>query len=492
MEGKWHEGVEVGRYRGYLKDFVEKLKTKTLPVEVNPLSCNAGCALHGVMDVLSCVQGVTVVVHGPIGCSYIMGTAVKIRWGETTAGGMIFTVVSTGFNEIDVIMGGENKLKEVILRVDKELKPKLIVVLTTCATGVTGEDIEGVVDNIKDQVEAIVTAVHSAGFTCRHQGKGYDMAYSLLIDEFMEEPKEKIPMSINVIGDKRARTGTRLNLYEMKRILDKIKVKLNKSFVTSGSTIDDIKAVPLAEYNTIYCINSGNHPAKHLYEKFKMPFSVVPLPVGLEATKEWYLDICDFFNLGKKERDIIEEEYQRTKKQLEEPMKVLKGKKFGLDQNIHRAINLASYASELGMDVVYMAAYYARELGANEFVRLIERTGINPFVLVEPTWAEEEAVISKLKPDLFLGEPSMSLWVYNAGGEFDGIEQHPGHGFAGAINLAQRWARLIAQRPYRRIKKWVDLPPHSNSRFIKRYKIESPAFLEKVEDFVREENRDLL
>lgn len=471
MEREWYKGLEVGSYRGYLKDFVTELKKGKLPVKVNPLSCVIGCTLGGVSDVLSCVQGIITIIHGPIGCAYLNGTIVKIRWGETTVGGMekSSVTVSTNLTQKDVIMGGEDKLEETILRVDREFRPEIIIILTTCSTGIIGEDIEGIVDNIRPKVKAKLLPIHSAGFSCRHQGGGYDIGYSLLIQQVMEEPDRKIPMSINVIGDKRARTGTRVNITEIKRVLDKIGITLNKVFITMGSTLDDIKAVPRAEYNTIYCINSGYYPAKLLYEKFHIPFNKVPLPTGLEATKEWYLGICDFFNLGRKEREVIKREYEATKRKIEEPMKILKGKRFGANQNIHRTLSMARFAAELGMEVVYLAPYYARELGVQEFVRLYEKTWINPFLLIEPVMGEEEAAINKLKPDLFLGEPSMSLWAYNAGGGFDGIEQHPSLGFAGAVNLAQRWARIVKKRTYSKIRKWVQLPPHSSQAYIDNY-----------------------
>lgn len=96
-EKEWYEGIEVGRYKGCLKDFVKEVRTGKLPAEVTPLAGNVGCTLFGVVDVLSCVQGIITIIHGPIGCAYIQGTIIKIRWGETTVGGMerVSATVST-------------------------------------------------------------------------------------------------------------------------------------------------------------------------------------------------------------------------------------------------------------------------------------------------------------------------------------------------------------------------------------------------------------
>lgn len=471
MMKEWYEGLEIGGFRGYLKDFIEQLKEGKLPVDVNTLSCAAGCPLYGALDILSCVYGIINVIHGPIGCAYLLGTIFKIRWGKLHWGGlnMDFGTVSTNFGQKDLILGGEKKLEDTILQVDRDYRPQYIAVLSTCSSGIIGEDIEGIVDPLRPKVKAKILILPTAGCSYRHQGKGYDMGYATLIEELMEEPLEKIPLSVNIVGDKRDRTASKLAVNELKRVLDKVGVKLNKSFVSTGSTIEDIKVVPKAQYDLLYCINSGYHPAKLLKEKYGIPFLAKPLPIGLEVTRRWYLDICDFFNLGGHERAIIEEEYERARQKIEEPMKFLKGKRFGVNMNIYRAFGTAQYAAELGMEVVYLATLWAKELSANEFIRFHQETGMNPYLFIEPVWAEEEAIINQLKPDLFLSEGALSLWPYNSGSEFDGVEQHPSNGFAGAVHLAQRWAKIIKRRPFAKIRQWVELPPHSSKEFINNF-----------------------
>ena len=63
-------------------------------------------------------------------------------------------------NEKDTIFGSTEALRKIILEVNKRYSPKAIFVTSSCATGIIGEDIDSVVDEVKEEIDVPVAAVH--------------------------------------------------------------------------------------------------------------------------------------------------------------------------------------------------------------------------------------------------------------------------------------------------------------------------------------------
>ena len=75
--------------------------------------------------------------------------------------------VGTDMNEQDTIFGSTQALGKIIREVNKRYSPKAIFVSSSCATGIIGEDIDSVVDEVRDEIDVPVVAVHCEGFKSR-------------------------------------------------------------------------------------------------------------------------------------------------------------------------------------------------------------------------------------------------------------------------------------------------------------------------------------
>ncbi|MEM4424709.1 MAG: Ni-sirohydrochlorin a,c-diamide reductive cyclase catalytic subunit [Candidatus Nezhaarchaeales archaeon] len=91
-----------------------------------------------------------VVLHGPSGCNF---RALRLLERD---GVKVFT---TALSDLDVIMGGKNKLIEVLRVVYNAYNPKLLGVVGTCCTTIIGEDIEAEVEEAKLPVKVIAANV---------------------------------------------------------------------------------------------------------------------------------------------------------------------------------------------------------------------------------------------------------------------------------------------------------------------------------------------
>lgn len=102
---------------------------KSLPYAVHPRPNPIAAALYTLRD-LNCTH---IILHGPAGCNF---RALRLLEQD---GVMIFT---TAMSDMDIIMGGKQKLMEVLRAVYEDYKPELIGVIGTCCTTIIGENIE--------------------------------------------------------------------------------------------------------------------------------------------------------------------------------------------------------------------------------------------------------------------------------------------------------------------------------------------------------------
>jgi nitrogenase molybdenum-iron protein beta chain len=257
-----------------------------------------GRALYGMQDVLR-------LVHAPIGCQWNVATTSIFQAGNVPK------FATTDLGEDDVVFGGERKLKKALLKGDKVFDVKYIVVVSGCVPELIGDDLEGVVSEVQGRVSAKIIPIHVAGFKGDHHD-GYRKMLKLLIDNFMQEEKEKIPRSVNLVGvmaDEYRAVG---DVKEIERILSEAGIKLNCVLMGGQKSIEEIKVAPKAALNVVWSKVDGLEAAKYMEEKFGIPYITPPPPYGIEGTNEWLLEVAQFFGLDKKAREAAKEEEDRV------------------------------------------------------------------------------------------------------------------------------------------------------------------------------------
>jgi putative methanogenesis marker 13 metalloprotein len=93
-----------------------------------------------------------IVLHGPSGCCF--GPARLLE----KDGVKVFT---TALSDNELIFGGEERLKNVLRKIDELFKPKLIGVVGTCASMIIGENLKRAVEEINLANKTICCSVHS-------------------------------------------------------------------------------------------------------------------------------------------------------------------------------------------------------------------------------------------------------------------------------------------------------------------------------------------
>ncbi|MEM3714014.1 MAG: nitrogenase component 1, partial [Nitrososphaeria archaeon] len=200
--------VSKGRFR-YL-DVWEEVPRTFWPYTV--------CKLYGAARALAHIKRNAVIIHGPKGCySNVLNCAFFCIQRKSP-----YIMVSTQMSEEDVVFSGEEKVRNAIKEVEERFKPEMISVLTACVPEITGEDVTGVVEEMRGQLKCPILYISSGGCT-GYQHEGVEEALVALVDQIMV-PTEKRRRTVNLMGHLRPVISCRL---EEIRLLSKLGLEVN-------------------------------------------------------------------------------------------------------------------------------------------------------------------------------------------------------------------------------------------------------------------------
>lgn len=149
----------ITAYVGTLKDLAEKSACGTLKGCARCFSQSSTCLSSCALSQLGGIRDVAVIHHGPSGCSatasgqYIITNQVAAKRGVENHS----VYIGTDMNENDTIFGASDALFEIILEVNRRYRPKAIFVSSSCASGIIGEDIDCVVEEVRSEIDTPVS-----------------------------------------------------------------------------------------------------------------------------------------------------------------------------------------------------------------------------------------------------------------------------------------------------------------------------------------------
>jgi len=379
------------------------------------------CQLLPTLGMLATIPDTAIIVHGAIGCASTgfganIGSRQRhVQMGRTAIKDNIW--ISTNLTESEVVHGGEQRLEETIYKVYEELKPKSIVVLQTCAPSVIGDDLFSIIDRVRKKLDIPILASTCEGFKTKIWATGYDVAFHAIVHGFIENDKEGRPNRkkprkegekplVNVIN--LASVGL-TDENEIRRMLNSIGIEVNIG--PNFASREDIRRMTQADLTVSICPTHDDYFIDYLYKEYGIPYVLKDMPIGLENTKNWLLDIADKVGLVKEAEKFIEEETKKTLKAVEKYIPYLKGKKVFLSAGEFRALVTGLLVQELGMEVVGLRAYHHDHFGDEFYPKLVEAQKGKDFVVDIANFQPFELIniLHKVKPDLFIGHVSDNL-----------------------------------------------------------------------------------
>lgn len=262
------------------------------------------CSLNGAIDVVGNIYRAIPILHAGPGCSMQAANNTNLYYLGGYHG-----LPSSNTYEREVVFGGAERLRETIKGSTEVMDGDLYVVLTGCTMGITGDDVEGVINEFKDCKYPLIS-VDTAGFK-GDTYYGYQVTLLAIIKKLAHKTKTD-PNMVNLYGQLPSTDITfRGDLEELKRIFDKLGVKLNSFFINHDG-IAQLKQ----SGNSALNINVSPWMCKNIDKYYEVQFGIPTLnypgmPIGPTATFDFIRQVANELKLDKElVEKVIEEEEQ--------------------------------------------------------------------------------------------------------------------------------------------------------------------------------------
>ena len=403
-------GVNV--FFGQATELVSLAKQGKLENHERGFQQTSGCALNFYLTVrVTTIRDAAVVFHSPVGCSSSALGYRELYRGIPPALGrparFDLRWVTTGLDSNDVVFGAGEKLKQAVLLAEERYQPKAIFVLTSCTSGIIGEDVEGALAEVRDRVSAKVIPVHCEGVRSRLVQTGYDAFWHGVLKYLVRRPRRKQEDLVNVASMLSYTWQDRL---EVTRLLGKLGLRPN--FVPEFASVEDFEQLSEAAVTAPLCPTYTDYLSRGLSQEHGVPYFLYPSPMGIENTDGWLREIAKHTGKEKEAERLIEEEHAVWLPRLEAlqaEFRKLKpdGSKVRVLGALGQGRLLAQtpYFHELGLEPAAAIAQDFDQLILKETEDLIERHGDFPILVNTFQAAEQAHLTRRLDPDLTLTCP---------------------------------------------------------------------------------------
>ncbi|MBQ8935680.1 MAG: nitrogenase [Oscillospiraceae bacterium] len=400
-----------------------------------------GCSTSKAVCQLALIQDAAVISHGPVGCSsclhdfdFTYRVNSPLRGIENPTQRKIF---STNLQEKDTVYGGLTKLSNAIREVYDRTHANAIFVVTTCAAGIIGDDVESACNEAEDELGIPVVAVFCEGFRSKVWTTGFDAAYHGIARKLIAKPRERRTDIINVVNfwgsdvfaDWFAPFGAKPN------------------YITPYSTVNTLKYSSEAAATIQACSTLGSYLGAVLEQEFGVPELPAAPPYGVEQTDRWFRALGKL--LGKEDvaEQVIAEKKEKYLPRIAELREQLKGKTAYVTAGAAHGHALLDILGELGIEASGAAIFHhdglydSEEPKHDQLAQRVRDYGdVRNYNVCNKQEFELVNALNRIRPDLLLARHGgMTLW----GAKF-GIpslligDEHYGMGYEGIINYGER------------------------------------------------------
>jgi nitrogenase molybdenum-iron protein alpha chain len=384
---------------------------------------SGACQMSLTLMMAATVRNATIIVHSPGGC----GAGLQLITTQSNRGRVQRGLppspgnwISTDLQEADVIGGGENKLREAILYADREFRPEIIFVVSTCAPNIIGDDVAEIIEQTKGCVAAKVAGLHCPGFKSRVVASAYDAFYHGLLRDIPFEPepwKDFVPLDPSdpkygmEMAKERYKKAHTVNLWnatsigaqdeaEITRLLRAI--GLNVRVFAEFSSLDEFRQITQAALNVSMCNVHDDYMLKYLKEKYDMPYYIAGMPIGFAGTRSWLCGIAAHFGLEAEAQRLADYEEQIAAEAIKPYLPRVKGKRVLISGGVVRVgVEAVALAKELGMEVIGIKAYHYDDGAESVFADVADKLP-QTHVAVSSQMFELTHQIKTLKPDIVI------------------------------------------------------------------------------------------
>jgi nitrogenase molybdenum-iron protein alpha/beta subunit len=264
-----------------------------MPLKSYEHCCSSCIALAN----LGKIEGVIPILHGPQACAF--GNQIGSMFCRPSR----LLTIGTTLKKSEVIFGGEGKLKEQIINVYNQYKPKIIVILNTCVPQLIGEDMKGVIMEVKEEIPELKVTFCETGFNQpRSTPLGNDVSWRAIVDVL--EPQEMVKGSVGIVG----RAGQDAD--SMGCLTSLLREAGITTYAFPAGHLDELSKIVKAEFLCpIHLVPYLT--CKRLTERFGSKMQYFELPVGVEGTSNFMRSVAELTG-NRNLMDIVDREEKRA------------------------------------------------------------------------------------------------------------------------------------------------------------------------------------
>jgi nitrogenase molybdenum-iron protein alpha chain len=457
-------------FEGTAGQLVQCARAGKLQDSARSFSQCMGCSSGNAFCQLSMITDAAVVNHAPIGCSGdFFGFNFVYRVGQMERGmpPAIGRYFNTNIEEQDTIFGATQKLEDTVRKVCERVNPKAVFITTSCASGIIGDDVEGVANALTEELGIPVVACFCEGFKSKIWTTGFDSAYHSIVRKIVKPPRKKTN-KVNIIN------------FWGSHIFEKLLGRLGfePDYIVPFSTVAQLEKISEAAATIQICPTLGTYLGAALEQVYGVPEIKVPPAYGIAGTDAWLRELGRVLGRQEETEKIVAEEHGRVLPMLAQYRERLRGKTAYLTAGAAHGHALIALLRELGLAVQGAAIFHHDPIydngdpASDALAHDVRTYGDVPNYNVCNKQAYELVnILSKVRPDLMIARHGgMTLWGAKLGIPtlLIGDEQF-GFGYQGVLNYAERIIETLDNREF-----VTNLARHSSMPYTKWWLDQNP------------------
>lgn len=427
------------------------------------------CAPLGAALVYAGLKRTITIMHGSQGCSTYIRRYMISHFREP------LDIASSSFGEEEAVFGGKESLRVGLENITTQYQPDLIGVCTTCLSETIGEDMDGIIKDIKRECEGLELPpivhvstpsykhTHVEGFhhtmraLCEQYAKSGERQHLLNVMPGMVSPEDLryikqllkdagIPMAL-LTDYSETLDGGNWARYE----------KVPKGGTSLETLASSANAMASLELGRVLAENKKT-AGTHLQERFAVAAMRLGFPMGLRETDTMLEQLVSFFDVEPPPH--WEEERSRLIDAYVDAHKYFFGHRAAVFGDPDLVVGMVSFLDEIGIQPVIVATgTYCDDFEAilAEVMTHYDVGDVEIMTGVDHTQIEER--LSALNPTMLIGNSkgfpmskALNIPLYRVGFPIHdrfGAQRIQHFGYKGALNLLDGITNLLIENSQR-------------------------------------------
>jgi nitrogenase molybdenum-iron protein alpha chain len=426
-------------YAGSASELVEASRGGCLRGQTHGFSQCIGCASSSALCQVSMITDAAVVNHAPVGCAgdfarfnftYRAGQPER---GLPSANGRYF---STNLGEADTIFGALGKLEATIREAYARTGAKAIFVTASCVSGIIGDDIEGLLSSLSEELGIPIAGVYCEGFKSRLWTSGFDAAYHAIARSVVKSPEKKAKR-VNVINF--------FGSHIFEELLEPLGYEVD--YLVPFSSVEQLRRASEASLSIQVCHTLGSYLGAALEQAYGVPEIKVPPAYGIAATDAWLRELGRMLDKAEEIESVIAREKAKVEPAIAALREKLRGKRAYLSAGAAHGHAIIGLLRELGLVVEGAAIFHHDPVydngqeSSDALAFTVKEYGDVPAYNVCNKQAFEVMnILNRMRPDIMIARHSgMTHWAGRLGIPSVVIDDEQlGFGYQGIVNYGEK------------------------------------------------------